>query len=210
MSNVSSSSRFEAAVEALAGLPGVGKRTAMRLALFIMKQDEDWVKNFGESVIRMRTEMRFCTVCHNMSDSDLCNVCLDSRRDAELLCVVEDIRDVMAIEATGQFRGVYHVLGGRISPMEGIGPAELTINSLLDRMKSGSFRELIFALSPTPEGDTTAFFLYRKLEAFQIPVSTLARGIGMGEELQYADELTLARSIVQRHPFEQQTGSAIR
>jgi len=210
MSNVSASSRFEAAVDALAGLPGVGKRTAMRLALFLLRQDEQWVRNFGESVVAMRTEMRFCKTCHNMADSDYCQVCLDVHRDQHLLCIVEDIRDVMAIEATGQFKGLYHVLGGRISPMEGIGPAELHINSLVERMNEGKFRELIFALSPTPEGDTTAFFLYRKLERFQIPVSTLARGIGMGEELQYADELTLARSILQRHPFEQQTGSPTR
>jgi recombination protein RecR len=194
---------FEDAVDALAGLPGVGRKTAVRLALFLLKQDKDWVHQFGHAVIRLRDELKYCVRCHHLTGATLCTVCTDSHRDHGLVCVVEDIRDVMAIEATGQYGGVYHVLGGRISPMEGIGPSSLHVDSLVERVATGEIREVILALSATMEGDTTAFFVYRKIQGLGASVSTIARGIGFGDELQYADEVTLVRSLQQRLPFDQ-------
>lgn len=194
---------FEDAVDALAGLPAIGRKTAVRLALFLLKQDKEWVHQFGHAVIRLRDELKYCAQCHHLSGATLCTVCADAHRDHGLVCVVEDIRDVMAIEATGQFAGVYHVLGGRISPMEGIGPSALRVDSLVTRLSGGKIREVILALSATMEGDTTAFFVYRKIQSFGVTVSTIARGIGFGDELQYADEVTLVRSLQQRLPFDQ-------
>lgn len=194
---------FEDAVEALAGLPGIGRKTATRLALFLLKQEPQWVQRFGSSVIRMRNELCYCNNCHYIAETEVCDICRDPSRDAGLICVVEDIRDVMAIESTGQYKGLYHVLGGRISPMDGVGPSELTVNQLAERIEAGNIREIILALSATMEGDTTAFYVYRKIQGYDVHTSTIARGIGFGDELQYADELTLVRSIQQRLPFDQ-------
>ena len=192
----------EEAVEAFASLPGVGRKTALRYVLHMLKQEDAHVHKFGHTFQRLKTELKHCSICHNISDADMCGVCNNYKRDHGLVCVVEDVRDVMAIENTQQFSGVYHVLGGIISPMDGVGPNDLSIDSLVERVKSGNVKEVIMALNTTMEGDTTNFFIYRKLKDHNIPVSTIARGIAVGDELEYADEVTLGRSIVNRVPYE--------
>ena len=183
-------------------LPGIGKRTALRLVLHLLKQPDDQTVHLASALVKMKEEIKFCKKCHNISDTVLCEICANPKRDKSLVCVVEDVRDVMAIEGTGQFQGLYHVLGGKISPMEGVGPQNLNIASLVDRAKSGEIEELIFALSSTMEGDTTNFYIYKQLEGLNIKTSTIARGIAVGDELEYADEVTLGRSILNRVPFE--------
>lgn len=183
-------------------LPGVGKRTALRFVLHLMKQDAAEVDRFGNAFIKLRTELRYCEQCHNVSDHPVCEICANPHRDHSLVCVVEDIRDVMAIENTQQYRGVYHVLGGIISPMDGIGPSDLNIDSLVHKTAAGTVKEVIMALSTTMEGDTTNFYIYKRLKEFQLTISTIARGISIGDELEYADEVTLGRSIVNRTLYE--------
>ncbi|WP_298504787.1 recombination mediator RecR [uncultured Maribacter sp.] len=197
-----SSKLLENAVYEMSQLPGIGKRTALRLVLHLLKQSDQRTENLATSLLDLKAKVRFCSNCHNISDTELCEICANPKRDASLVCVVEDIRDVMAIENTGQFRGMYHVLGGKISPMEGIGPQELTISSLISKVKKGEIKELIFALSSTMEGDTTNFYIYKQIEKEGISISTIARGIAVGDELEYADEVTLGRSIINRIPFE--------
>ena len=197
-----SSKLIEDAVNAFAALPGIGKKTALRLVLHLLKQDPERVEEFGKAVVKMRKEIKFCKACHNISDKEICAICSNPVRDHHTICLVESIRDIMAIENTGQFRGLYHLLGGVISPIEGVGPDDLNVDSLLDRVKKMEIKEVIMALSPTIEGDTTVFYLNKKLNAFNVKVSTLARGISFGGELEYADELTLARSIASRIPYE--------
>lgn len=196
-----SSKLIEGAVNAFAGLPGIGKKTALRLVLHLVKQQPEAVEQFAEAIVQMRRNIRECERCHNISDDQLCTICADRRRDQSLICVVEGIRDVMAIEDTGQYRGLYHILGGVISPIEGIGPSELNIDSLAQRVKSGDTKEVIMAISPTIEGETTIFYLSKKLRDTGVQVSTIARGISFGGDLEYADELTLGRSIVARVPY---------
>lgn len=193
---------IEEAVEAFASLPGVGRKTALRYVLHMLKQDDNHVHKFGTTFQKLKTDLKHCRICHNISDAEMCGVCNNYKRDHGLVCVVEDVRDVMAIENTQQFSGVYHVLGGIISPMDGVGPNDLSIESLVERVKSGNVKEIIMALNTTMEGDTTNFYVYRKLKEFNIPVSTIARGIAVGDELEYADEITLGRSIVNRVPYE--------
>ncbi|MBE2247755.1 MAG: recombination protein RecR [Candidatus Competibacteraceae bacterium] len=190
------------AVEAFASLPGIGRKTAMRMVLHLLKQDDADVMRFGDALIRLKQDVTFCETCHNLSESDLCHICANPNRQHHIICIVEDIRDVMAIENTGEYKGVYHVLGGRISPMEGVGPTDLHIDSLIKRLQENKIEEIIFALSCTLEGDTTNFYLFKKMASFSIPVTTIARGIGVGDELEFADELTLARSILHRLPYE--------
>jgi len=197
-----SSKLLEAAVNEIARLPGIGKRSALRLALFLLKQPESQTGQLAQSLIKLREEIRFCNNCHNISDVEVCEICRNSNRIKQLVCVVEDIRDVMAIENTGQYRGVYHVLGGKISPMDGIGPNDLNIESLVEKVKSGKVEELVFALSSTMEGDTTNFYIFKQIESYDVLTTTIARGIAVGDELEYADEVTLGRSIVNRIPFE--------
>ena len=197
-----SSKLLENAVSEMSQLPGIGKRTALRLVLHLLKQHKEQSQKLAATLVKMRNEIIFCANCHNISDSKLCEICANPRRDEQLVCVVEDIRDVMAIENTSQYRGHYHVLGGKISPMDGIGPGDLTIPSLVEKVKTGSVRELIFALSSTMEGDTTNFYIFKQLEPFHITITTIARGISVGDELEYADEVTLGRSILHRIPFE--------
>lgn len=197
-----SSKLLENAVNEMSQLPGIGKRTALRLALHLLKQPKDQSRKLATSLVKMREDINFCANCHNISDSKLCEICANPRRDSQLVCVVEDIRDVMAIENTSQYRGHYHVLGGKISPMDGIGPGDLHIASLVEKVKTGSVSELIFALSSTMEGDTTNFYIYKQIELFKIITTTIARGISVGDELEYADEVTLGRSILHRIPFE--------
>lgn len=197
-----SSKLLENAVYEMSQLPGIGKRTALRLVLHLLKQPDQRTGNLASSLLDLKEKVRFCSNCHNISDTELCEICANTKRDASLVCVVEDIRDVMAIENTGQFRGMYHVLGGKISPMEGIGPQELTISSLVNKVKKGEIKELIFALSSTMEGDTTNFYIYKQIEGQGVSTSTIARGIAVGDELEYADEVTLGRSILNRIPFE--------
>lgn len=192
----------EEAVEAFAQLPGVGRKTALRYVLHLLRQDEDAVKKFGHTFSRLRAELKYCRSCFNISDTETCSICSNARRDQAIVCVVEDVRDVMAIENTHQYSGVYHVLGGIISPMDGIGPNDLQIDQLVGRVASGSVKEVIMALSTTMEGDTTNFYIYKRLKDYSIPVSTIARGISIGDELEYADEITLGRSIVNRVPYE--------
>jgi recombination protein RecR len=194
---------LEDAVNEMASLPGIGKKTALRLVLNLLRRDVHEVEQFANAFIRLRTEVKFCQSCHNVSDTELCGICSDGRRDRETICVVEDIRDVMALENTQQYRGLYHVLGGIISPMDGIGPSDLEIDSLVQRVAEGEVKEIIMALSATMEGDTTNFYLYRKLKEYPVKLSTLARGVAVGDELEYADEVTLGRSILHRTPFEQ-------
>ncbi len=186
----------------MAQLPGIGKRTALRLVLHLLKQPGERTGFLTEALTRMRDEVKFCESCHNISDTQTCEICANERRDKTTICIVEDIRDVMAIENTRQFRGIYHVLGGKISPIDGIGPSQLKVSSLVEKVKSGQVRELIFALSSTMEGDTTNFYIHRQLKDHQVVFSTIARGIAVGDELEYADEVTLGRSILQRVPFE--------
>ncbi|MFT5737187.1 MAG: recombination protein RecR [Maribacter sp.] len=197
-----SSKLLENAVYEMSQLPGIGKRTALRLVLHLLKQSEQRTEQLSNALTQLRTTVRFCSNCHNISDTELCEICANPKRDDSLVCVVEDIRDVMAIENTGQYRGKYHVLGGKISPMEGVGPQELTITSLVTKVKLGEINELIFALSSTMEGDTTNFYIFKQIEGLEIRTSTIARGIAVGDELEYADEVTLGRSILNRVPFE--------
>jgi recombination protein RecR len=197
-----SSKLLENAVYEMSQLPGIGKRTALRLVLHLLKQSEQRTEQLSNALTQLRTTVRFCSNCHNISDMELCEICANPKRDGSLVCVVEDIRDVMAIEHTGQYRGKYHVLGGKISPMEGVGPQELTITSLVTKVKQGEINELIFALSSTMEGDTTNFYIFKQIEGLEIRTSTIARGIAVGDELEYADEVTLGRSILNRVPFE--------
>lgn len=198
------SALLEKAVNEFASLPGIGKKTALRLVLHLLRQDKETVKRFGNAFIELRNEIKHCKNCHNISDSDICSICSDSFRDATTVCVVENIKDIMAVEGTHQYNGQYHVLGGIISPMDGIGPGDLTINSLEEKVASGAVKEIILALSTTMEGDTTNFFIYRKLSKYNITISTIARGVSIGDELEYTDEVTLGRSIKNRTIF---TGS---
>ncbi|MAO09677.1 MAG: recombination protein RecR [Flavobacteriaceae bacterium] len=197
-----SSKLLENAVNEVSQLPGIGKRTALRLMLHLLRQPESQTQQLSESLQKMRQEINFCSNCHNISDSKLCEICSNPNRVEEIVCVVEDIRDVMAIENTSQYKGQYHVLGGKISPMDGIGPGELNIHTLVEKVKNGKIKELIFALSSTMEGDTTNFYIFKQIEPFKITTTTIARGISVGDELEYADEVTLGRSIVNRIPFE--------
>lgn len=192
---------LEKAVNEFAKLPGIGRKTAMRLVLHLLRQEKTAVDAFGNSIMTLKNEVKYCKVCHNISDTDICQICANIRRNKELVCVVENIRDVMAIEATQQYNGLYHVLGGIISPMDGIGPNDLEIQSLIERVESGGVSEVIFALSTTMEGDTTNFYIYRKLEKTGVKMSVLARGVSVGDELAYADEITLGRSIINRTQF---------
>ncbi|NPA46921.1 MAG: recombination protein RecR [Chlorobi bacterium] len=194
---------LEEVVNEIAALPGIGKRTALRLALHLLRQPESRALQLSDALRRFRTEIKRCRICHNISDTDTCAICANPARDHATVCVVEDIRDVMAIENTGQFRGVYHVLGGLISPMEGVSPEQLFIDDLVRRVEEENLREVILALSPTVEGDTTAYYIYKKLKDKPVSLTSIARGIGFGEEIEYADEITLARSIENRVPFDQ-------
>lgn len=193
---------LEKAVNEFSKLPGIGKKTALRLVLFLLRQEEEMVTNFGNALIRLRTEVKYCRQCHNISDTELCPICSDMGRDGGVVCVVENIKEVMAIENTRQFRGYYHVLGGVISPMDGIGPGNLQIETLVARVASGEVKEVILALSTTMEGDTTNFYIYRKLGMYDIKISTIARGVSIGDEIEYTDEITLGRSIINRMPFQ--------
>lgn len=201
-----SSKLIEEAVEAFATLPSIGKKTALRLVLHLIKQEAEISEQFAAAILRMRKNIKECKKCHNISDHDICSICKDPKRDASVVCVVETIRDVMAIEDTGQFRGLYHVLGGVISPIEGIGPTELNIESLKERVQKDEVKELIMAISPTIEGDTTIFYITKQLKELDVKVSTIARGISFGGELEYADELTLGRSIIARTPYRLNNG----
>lgn len=193
---------FEKAVEEFAGLPGIGKKTALRLVLFMLRQDRERVARFVNAISDMRQNIKYCKICHNISDTDICPTCGDKKRDASTVCVVENIQDVMAIENTQQYNGLYHVLGGIISPMEGISPNDIEIDSLVERVARGGINEIILALSPTMEGDTTNFYIFRKLSGYDVKLSVIARGIAVGDELEYADEVTLGRSILNRTPFK--------
>lgn len=196
------SALLERAVNEFSKLPGIGRKTALRLVLHLLRQPVAESESFGEAVINLRRNVRYCRVCHNISDTDLCEICANPRRDSSMVCVVETVRDVIALENTGMYRGLYHVLGGVISPMDGIGPADLQIDSLVERVAKGDVEEVIFALSSTMEGDTTNFFLYRKLAPTGVKLSVLSRGLSVGDELQYTDEATLGRSLVNRTPFD--------
>lgn len=196
-----SSTLLDNATKEFAKLPGIGRKSALRLALHLLRQSKEDVENFGNTFIKMRNEIQYCKVCHNISDTPTCQICANPTRDSSVICVVENINDVISIENTQQFNGLYHVLGGIISPMQGIGPSDLSIDLLIDRMKEGNTTEVILALSATMEGDTTNFYLYKKLAPFNVKISTIARGISIGDELEYADEITLGRSIVNRVPY---------
>lgn len=197
-----SSKLLENAVNEISQLPGIGKRTALRLVLHLLKRPKDQAYALSNALTNLVDDIKMCKSCHNISDVEICEICANPKRNEELVCVVEDVRDVMAIENTVQFNGLYHVLGGKISPMEGVGPQNLTIDSLIDKVSRGTIKEVIFALSSTMEGDTTNFYIYKQLEKFNIKTSTIARGISVGDELEYADEVTLGRSIKNRIPFE--------
>ncbi|NNL16570.1 MAG: recombination protein RecR [Flavobacteriaceae bacterium] len=197
-----SSKLLENAVNEMSQLPGIGKRTALRLVLHLLRQPKEQTNQLADAIEKMRSEIKFCKRCNNISDTELCEICSNSNRNEEIICVVEDVRDVMAIESTSSFKGLYHVLGGKISPMDGIGPNELNISSLVDRVKEGKVKEIIFALSSTMEGDTTNFYIYKQIQDCNVVTSTIARGISVGDELEYADEITLGRSILNRIPFE--------
>ena len=199
-----SSKLLENAVYEIALLPGIGKRTALRLALHLLKQPNAQVERLASALVSLRNNITYCKKCYNISDTEICDICASFHRDPSVLCVVEDIRDVMAIENTGQYNGLYHVLGGKISPIDGIGPNELHITSLVKRVKEEGIKEIIFALSNTIEGDTTNFYIFKQLEGLEITTSTIARGISVGDELEYTDEVTLGRSILHRVPFEVQ------
>ena len=194
---------LEKAVDEFSQLPGIGRKTALRHMLYLLRQPEERVDMLTQAISRLRHDVKFCSVCHNISDTDVCPICSDPRRDETTICVVENIRDVMAIENTQQYKGLYHVLGGIISPMDGVGPADLEIESLVSRVARGGVEEVILALSSTMEGDTTNFYLFRKLNAYQVKLSVIARGISVGNELEYTDEVTLGRSILNRTPFGQ-------
>lgn len=201
MSQTFASTLLENAVNEFSKLPGIGRKTALRLVLHILRQEPQAADNFGNAIIRLRHDIRYCRVCHNISDTDVCNICSDATRDASTICVVENVREVMAVEATGQFKGLYHVLGGVISPMDGIGPADLEIDSLAARVAAGGIKEVILALSATMEGDTTNFYIFRKLAPYDVRITLIARGVSVGDELEYTDEITLGRSILNRTPF---------
>jgi recombination protein RecR len=193
---------LENAVNEFAKLPGIGRKSALRLVLHMLKQDVHDVELFANSIVQLRSEIKHCKVCHNISDTEVCNICSNPSRNGSFICVVENIKDVMAIENTHQFTGLYHVLGGIISPMDGIGPSDLEVESLVERVKQGTVEEIVLALSTTMEGDTTNFFIYKKLKNLNVKISTLARGVSIGDELEYTDEVTLGRSIVNRMNFE--------
>jgi recombination protein RecR len=197
-----SSKLLENAVNEVSQLPGIGRRTALRLALHLLRQPEDQTNQLSKALINMRSSINFCQQCHNISDQLVCEICANPNRNHRAICVVEDIRDVLAIESTASYRGIYHVLGGKISPMDGIGPTDLNIQSLVNKVNEGKVKELIFALSSTMEGDTTNFYIYKQIQGAEITLSTIARGISVGDELEYADEVTLGRSITNRVPFE--------
>ena len=193
---------LENAVQEFSKLPGIGRKTALRLVLHLLRQEPAEVEQLAEALVTMVHEVKFCSVCHNISDTDVCPICADERRDASTVCVVENIQDVMAIENTQQYHGLYHVLGGIISPMDGIGPSDLEIESLVKRVGEGGIREVSLALSPTMEGDTTCFYIFRKLAPFEVRLTIIARGVSVGNELEYTDEVTLGRSILNRTPFD--------
>ena len=197
------SSLLENAVNEFAKLPGIGKKSALRLVLHLLRQDEEKVTVFADTILKLRQEIKYCNICHNISDIDICEICSDKSRNSHIICVVENVKEVMAIEKTDQFRGLYHVLGGIISPIDGIGPSDLEIASLEERVKLGEVTEVILALSATMEGDTTNFYIYRKLQPYNIKVSIIARGVSIGDEIEYADEVTLGRSILNRTPFDE-------
>ena len=203
MQHTYSSKLLEEAVDEFATLPGIGRKTALRLVLHLLKQEDKDVEHFGNTILRMKKEIMTCRECHNISDTEVCHLCSDPYRDKKTICVVESIRDVMSVENTQQYSGVYHVLGGIISPMDGIGPADLSIASLEEKVKRGQCTEVILALSTTMEGDTTNFYIYRRLKDFPVTISTLARGVAIGDDLEYADEVTLGRSILNRTAFEE-------
>ena len=192
---------IENAVEELAKLPGIGRKTALRLVLHLLKSETEDTQLLSEALLRMRSDINYCQLCHNISDIEICNICANPLRDHSLLCVVSDIRDVIAIENTGQYKGVYHVLGGVISPIEGIGPTDLNITSLVERLADSEIKEVVLAVSPTMEGDTTAFYITRKLRDFPVKITTIARGVPVGGELEYTDEITLGRSIIERTSY---------
>ena len=192
----------EEAVDQISKLPGIGKKSALRLVLYLLKEETIQTEALAGSLLKLRREIKYCKSCHNIADSDLCAICTSPRRDKSLICVVEDTRDVMAIENTAQFTGLYHVLGGVISPLDGVGPSDLKINALLERVGKEGTAEVILALSPTMEGDTTAFYITKKLKGLPVKISTIARGVPIGGELEYADEITLGRSILRRTPYE--------
>lgn len=194
---------LDKAVGEFAKLPGIGRKTALRLVLHMLRQTDEDVMTFADALSRLKREVKYCKVCHNISDTDVCSICSDSRRDGSVICVVENVQDVMAVENTQQFHGLYHVLGGVISPMDGVGPADLEIDSLVERVSQGGVKEVVLALSSTMEGDTTNFFISRKLAQYPVKLSVIARGISVGDELEYTDEVTLGRSILNRTPFAQ-------
>jgi recombination protein RecR len=194
---------LENAVSEFASLPGIGRKTAFRLVMSLLRRNSEEVSRFGENIIKLGSEIHYCRVCNNISDNEICNICSDEQRDKSVLCVVESIQDVMAIENTRQFKGLYHVLGGIISPIDGIGPSDLKIDNLEEKAKEGGIREIIFALSTTMEGDTTNYYLYKRLNKYDITLTTLARGVAIGDELEYTDEITLGRAINNRNPYHQ-------
>ena len=197
-----SSELLESAVNAFSRLPGIGRKTALRLVLHLLKQDADEVKSFGDTIARVRSEIKFCRICHNVSDAETCSICNNPARNRSLICVVETIRDVIAIESTQQYSGTYHVLGGVISPLDGIGPDQLQVEGLVSRVREDQTEELVFALSPTIQGDTTIYYIQKKIEGLPVRVTTIARGVAFGGELEYADEMTLARSLQNRLPVD--------
>lgn len=197
------STLLENAVNEFAKLPGIGRKSALRLVLHLLRQDKEKVANFANTIIKLKNEVKYCSSCHNISDTEMCGICADRSRDHSLVCVVENVKEVMAIEKTIQFRGVYHVLGGIISPIDGIGPYDLEIASLEERVSNGNIKEVILALSATMEGDTTNFYIFRRLQPYGVKVSIIARGVSIGDEIEYADEVTLGRSIINRTPFDE-------
>jgi len=194
---------LENAVNEFASLPGIGRKTAFRLVMYLLRRDSEEVRKFGESIIRLHQDIHYCKICNNISDTEVCNICKDEKRERSIICVVENIQDVMAIENTRQFRGVYHVLGGIISPIDGIGPSDLKIDNLEEKVKAGGITEIILALSTTMEGDTTNYYLFKRLNKYDIHITTLARGVAIGDELEYTDEITLGRAINNRNPYLQ-------
>jgi recombination protein RecR len=194
---------LENAVNEFASLPGIGRKTAFRLVMNLLRRDPEEVRRFGETMLKLHEGIRYCKVCNNISDTEICNICSDEKRDRSILCVVENIQDVIAVENTRQYKGLYHVLGGIISPIDGIGPSDLKIEALEEKVKEGGIREVILALSATMEGDTTNYYLYRKLSNYNTLITTLARGVAIGDELEYTDEITLGRAINNRNPYQQ-------
>lgn len=202
MNSLSNRSQLlSAAVEELSQLPGIGRKSALRFAIFLLDQPVENVERFGTAIIKMRQEITKCQICHNISDTAICTICSNPKRDRETICLVESFRDLISIENTGEYSGNYHVLGGLISPMDGVSPSDINISSLIERVEQGEVKEVIMALSTTMEGETTSFYIYRKLSSYNIKVSTIARGVGFGDNLEYTDELTLGRSITHRQPF---------